>query len=106
MPSHVITLARPEDAINVVSETSGGGEDGVRAGGVGASVSQLLRDHELDVSVRNFGIPTVFLEQGKRAQILTEIGLTAQDISLRIVETMAQRTDQGADERASGSINN
>ena len=81
-------------------------EDGVRAGGVGASVSQLLRDHELDVSVRNFGIPTVFLEQGKRAQILTEIGLTAQDISLRIVETMAQRTDQGADERASGSINN
>ena len=79
-------------------------EDGIRDGGVGASISQLLRDHDLDVSVRNFGIPTEFLEQGKRAQILTEIGLTAQDISRRIVETVAHRIDEEADKTESGSV--
>ena len=83
-------------------------EDGIRDGGVGAAISQLLRDHDLDVSVRNFGIPTAFLEQGKRAAILTEIGLTAQEISRRIVETMAHRieADTDVDETASGSITN
>ncbi|PHX61233.1 MAG: hypothetical protein CK552_01685 [Actinobacteria bacterium] len=79
-------------------------EDGIRDGGVGASISQLLRDHDLDVSVRNFGIPTKFLEQGKRAEILTEIGLTAQDISRRIVETVAHRIDEEADKTESGSV--
>ena len=79
-------------------------EDGIRDGGVGAAISQLLRDHDLDVSVRNFGIPTEFLEQGKRAQILTEIGLTAQDISRRIVETVAHRIDEEADKTESGSV--
>lgn len=79
-------------------------EDGIRDGGVGASISQLLRDHDLDVSVRNFGIPTEFLEQGKRAQILTEIGLTAQDISRRVVETVAQRIHEEADKTESGSV--
>lgn len=83
-------------------------EDGIRDGGVGAAIGQLLRDHDLDVSLRNFGIPTAFLEQGKRAAILTEIGLSAQDISLRIVERMAHRieSDAGADETASGSLTN
>jgi 1-deoxy-D-xylulose-5-phosphate synthase len=66
----------------------------------------LLRDHDLDVSVRNFGIPTEFLEQGKRAQIMTEIGLTAQDISRRIVETVAHRIHEEADKTESGSISN
>ena len=79
-------------------------EDGIRDGGVGSSISQLLRDHDLDVSVRNFGIPTEFLEQGKRAQIMTEIGLTAQDISRRIVETVAHRIDEEADKTESGSV--
>ena len=81
-------------------------EDGIRDGGVGASISQLLRDHDLDVSVRNFGIPTEFLEQGKRAQILSEIGLTAQDISRRIVETVAHRIQEEADKTESGSVSN
>jgi 1-deoxy-D-xylulose-5-phosphate synthase len=79
-------------------------EDGIRDGGVGSSISQLLRDHDLDVSVRNFGIPTEFLEQGKRAQIMTEIGLTAQDISRRIVETVAHRTHEESDKSESGSV--
>ncbi|MEI6360505.1 MAG: 1-deoxy-D-xylulose-5-phosphate synthase [Actinomycetes bacterium] len=74
-------------------------EDGIRVGGVGAAMSQLLRDNEVEVPVRNFGVPPRFLDHGKRAEVLAECGLTAQDISRAVVETMAQRTDmeQGAD---------
>ena len=68
-------------------------EDGVRVGGIGAAVSQLLRDQGVEVPVRNFGIPDRFLEHGKRAEVLVECGLTAQDISRSNVETMAQCTD-------------
>ena len=68
-------------------------EDGVRNGGVGASASQMLRDHEVDVLVRNFGIPVEFLDHAKRAQILEEIGLTAQEISRSIVETISRRNE-------------
>lgn len=64
-------------------------EDGVRVGGVGAAVSQLLRDSGVDVSVRNVGVPMRFLDHGKRAQVLAECGLTAQDISRTVVEAFA-----------------
>jgi 1-deoxy-D-xylulose-5-phosphate synthase len=68
-------------------------EDGVRQGGVGSAVSQLLRDHDIDVPLRNLGVPAAFLEHAKRAQVLAEIGLTAQEISRSIVETAARHAD-------------
>jgi 1-deoxy-D-xylulose-5-phosphate synthase len=68
-------------------------EDGVRQGGVGSAVSQLLRDHDIDVPLRNLGVPVAFLEQAKRAQVLAEIGLTAQEISRWIVEAVARHAD-------------
>jgi len=63
-------------------------EDGVRSGGVGAAVSQALRDEHIDVPVRNFGIPVTFLDHGKRAQVLADIALTAQDISRELIEEL------------------
>ena len=68
-------------------------EDGIRTSGVGAAVSQLLRDHGVDVPVRNVGVPERFLDHGKRSEVLAECGLTAQDISRTIVETVAHRAD-------------
>ena len=68
-------------------------EDGVRVGGVGAAVSQSLSDAGVDVPVRMFGVPDRFLDHGKRAEVLVECGLTAQDISRSIVETMAGRSE-------------
>ena len=61
-------------------------EDGVRAGGVGAAVAQALRDADIDVPVRDFGVPAEFLEQGLRAQVLERVGLTGQDIARKVVE--------------------
>jgi len=64
-------------------------EDGLRVGGVGAVLSQALQDARLDVPVRSFGIPLAFLEHGSRTEVLAECGLTPQDVSRAVVETIA-----------------
>ncbi|MGZ6745931.1 MAG: 1-deoxy-D-xylulose-5-phosphate synthase [Nocardioides sp.] len=65
-------------------------EDNLRAGGVGSAVAQALRDARVGTPLRDFGIPTRFLDHAKRGEILAEIGLTAQEIAREIVETVAQ----------------
>ncbi len=75
-------------------------EDGVRNGGVGASISRALQDSGIDVPVRTIGIPARFLDHGKRAQVLADCGLTAQDVSRRIVETIAGAADSQVDAAA------
>ena len=42
--------------------------------------------------LRDFGIPPRFLDHAKRAEVLAEIGLTAQDISRAVVEAAAGLT--------------
>jgi 1-deoxy-D-xylulose-5-phosphate synthase len=64
-------------------------EDNGRNGGAGSLVSQFLRDRAIDVPVRTHAIPQAFLAQGKRAEVLVEIGLTAQDVARHVVEAVA-----------------
>ncbi|CDR05327.1 1-deoxy-D-xylulose-5-phosphate synthase [Streptomyces iranensis] len=59
-------------------------EDNVRSGGVGAAVAQALRDAEVDLPVRTFGIPEEFLAHAKRGEVLADIGLTPAEIAGRI----------------------
>ncbi|OPF83740.1 1-deoxy-D-xylulose-5-phosphate synthase [Streptomyces antioxidans] len=59
-------------------------EDGVRAGGVGAAIAQSLRDAEVDVPLRDFGIPVEFLDHAERGRVLARVGLTAADIARRV----------------------
>ncbi|MFC9222216.1 1-deoxy-D-xylulose-5-phosphate synthase [Streptomyces hygroscopicus] len=59
-------------------------EDNVRSGGVGAAVAQALRDAEVDLPVRTFGIPEAFLPHAKRGELLADIGLTPAEIAGRI----------------------
>jgi 1-deoxy-D-xylulose-5-phosphate synthase len=65
-------------------------EDGIRVGGVGAAVSQALRDLDVDVPVRNFGTPMEFLDHAKRASILLKSGLSAQSITRSVTEWMVK----------------
>jgi 1-deoxy-D-xylulose-5-phosphate synthase len=67
-------------------------EDGGRVGGVGDAVARLLRDADVDVPVRTYGIPQEFLGHAKRAAILARIGLTGQDLAREITEAIAKRT--------------
>ncbi|WP_371479152.1 1-deoxy-D-xylulose-5-phosphate synthase [Kitasatospora sp. NBC_00315] len=67
-------------------------EDNGRAGGVGSAIAQALRDADVDVPLRDFGIPQKFLDHASRAEILAEIGLTAPDIA-RQVTALVSRVD-------------
>ncbi|MFN2563167.1 MAG: 1-deoxy-D-xylulose-5-phosphate synthase [Jatrophihabitans sp.] len=65
-------------------------EDGVAAGGIGARISQALRDAGHDGPTREIGIPVRFLEHGSVADVRAAVGLTVQDIGRRIVEWSAK----------------
>jgi 1-deoxy-D-xylulose-5-phosphate synthase len=65
-------------------------EDNSRVGGVGSAIAGVLREAGVQTPLRDYGIPSRFLDHGKRAEVLAEIGLTAQDISLQVVETVAR----------------
>jgi len=69
-------------------------EDGGRSGGVGAQLSQALRDADIDVPARDVGIPQRFLDHGNPMQVRAEIGLTAQDVARRVVGWVS-RLDPG-----------
>jgi len=64
-------------------------EDNGRVGGVGSAVALALRDARVATPLRDFAIPQQFLEQMSRTELLSEIGLNAQDISRAVVEHIA-----------------
>ncbi|KPC82804.1 1-deoxy-D-xylulose-5-phosphate synthase [Streptomyces sp. NRRL S-4] len=74
-------------------------EDNSRAGGVGSAVAQALRDADVDVPLRDFGIPPVFLDHASRCEVMAEIGLTAPDIARQVTGLVA-RLDGRLESRA------
>ncbi|MQY07971.1 1-deoxy-D-xylulose-5-phosphate synthase [Actinomadura sp. RB68] len=81
----LVDLAAGQSLVAVV-------EDNGRTGAVGDAVARLLRDHAVDVPLRTFGIPQEFLDHASRGQILTDIGLTAQDLARDVTEAVARRS--------------
>ncbi|MFC8080030.1 1-deoxy-D-xylulose-5-phosphate synthase [Streptomyces sp. NPDC057307] len=66
-------------------------EDNSRSGGVGWAVGQALRDAEVDVPLRTFGIPEQFLDHAKRGEVLADIGLTPVEIAGRISAALTRK---------------
>jgi 1-deoxy-D-xylulose-5-phosphate synthase len=64
-------------------------EDNGRVGGVGSRIAQAMRDAGVRTPLRDAGIPQDFLDQGKRGEILAEIGLSAQNLARLAVEEIA-----------------
>ena len=64
-------------------------EDHGRQGGAGSTVALALRDAGVATPVQVQSIPQRFLAQGKRSEVLNEIGLTAQEIARQVVESVA-----------------
>ncbi|GAA1373994.1 1-deoxy-D-xylulose-5-phosphate synthase [Streptomyces beijiangensis] len=75
-------------------------EDNSRAGGVGSAVSQALRDASVDVPLRDFGIPSRFLDHATRKEVMAEIGLTAPDIARQVTGLVAKLDGRMEDEPA------
>jgi 1-deoxy-D-xylulose-5-phosphate synthase len=67
-------------------------EDNGRVGGFGDAVARLLRDHDVDVPVKTFGLAQEFLTHASRDQILEAAGLTPQHLARQITEAVARRT--------------
>src|SRR5215813_7610351 len=86
----VIAAARQHRMVSVVADT-------LRYGGFGDAVSRLLRDNDLDVPVRTFGLPQQFLTHGSRDKILDAAGLSPQALARQLTEAVARRTPAAQD---------
>jgi 1-deoxy-D-xylulose-5-phosphate synthase len=71
-------------------------EDNGRVGGFGDAVARLLRDHDVDVPVKTFGLAQEFLTHAARGEILEAAGLTPQHLARQLTEAVARRTREGA----------
>ncbi|MAP63026.1 MAG: 1-deoxy-D-xylulose-5-phosphate synthase [Microbacterium sp.] len=60
-------------------------EDGIRVGGVGTRVRQVLREAGVDTAVDELGVPDEFIEHASRDEILADAGLTAAKIAQDVV---------------------
>jgi 1-deoxy-D-xylulose-5-phosphate synthase len=74
VPDELVALAAGHRLVVTV-------EDGVRTGGVGDAVAKALREADVRVPLRDIGVPQDWHPQGSRAQILSDLGLTAQDVA-------------------------
>ncbi len=95
VPAELVELARGYRLVVTV-------EDNGRVGGVGSRISQALRDADIDVPLRDVGIPQRFLDHATRTQVLAEIGLTAQEVARRVVETVARLDGRDAADLSTG----
>ena len=93
VPSEIAAIASDHQLVVTV-------EDGGRSGGVGAAVTDLLAG--TGVPVRVLALPQEFLEPGSRAELLTDLGLTAKAVARGITEQVARQTpDPGSGRSAS-----
>lgn len=60
-------------------------EDGIRVGGVGTRVRQVLREAGVDTAVDELGVPDEFIDHASREQIFEDAGLTASKIAQDVV---------------------
>ena len=64
-------------------------EDNGVCGGVGSAVSAALRAADIDVPCRDVGVPQRFLDHAARSEVLTEIGLTEQNVARQVTGWVA-----------------
>lgn len=79
LPKSLITMADRYKSVVVV-------EDGIAHGGIASALSEMFRSAGLDTPIHSIGVPLTFIEHSKRAEILSDLGMTAQNISREIVE--------------------
>ena len=79
LPQSLIRMAERYKSVVVL-------EDGIRHAGIGSSISEMLRDAEVLIPLHSIGVPLEFIEHSKRGEILSDIGITAQNIARSVVE--------------------
>jgi len=79
LPQTLVSMAQRYKSVVVL-------EDGIRHAGIASSISELFREAGLNVALHSIGVPLEFIEHSMRAEILEDLGITAQKISRDIVE--------------------
>ncbi|MGD9989629.1 1-deoxy-D-xylulose-5-phosphate synthase [Pseudonocardia sp.] len=79
VPEAMVELAAAHQLVVTVSDCG-------RHGGFGSALSDLLRANEIDVPSRDVALPQEFLDHGSRSDVLSAVGLTAQDVARRVTE--------------------
>lgn len=84
-------------------------EDGIRVGGVGTRVRQVLREAGVDTAVDELGLPDEFIPHATREEIFADAGLTAAKIAHDVVSQVlgtripiARPADENADSTVVG----
>ena len=79
LPASLVTMAQRYKSVVVL-------EDGIKHGGIASSISEMFRESGLATPIHSIGIPLEFIEHSKRAEIMNDLGITAQSIARSIVE--------------------
>ena len=79
LPKSLITMADRYKSVVVV-------EDGIAHGGIASALSEMFRSAGLDTPIHSIGVPLTFIEHSKRSEILSDLGITSQNIAREIVE--------------------
>ncbi len=69
-------------------------EDGISHGGIASSLSEFFRTLEIETPIHSIGVPLDFYEHAKRAQLLEEMGITAQAVARQLVTWFSKRVTQ------------
>ena len=83
LPLSLITMAQRYKSVVVI-------EDGIKHGGIASTISELFREHDLQLPIHSIGIPLEFIEHSKRGEILSDLGITAQQITQQLVSWSIQ----------------
>ena len=83
VPTALVDLARRHQLVVTIADAG-------RHGGFGSALADTLRSAEVDVPQRDVALPQEFLEHGSRSDVLTTVGLTAQDVARRVTEWAAK----------------
>lgn len=79
LPQSLIRMAERYKSVVVL-------EDGIRHAGIGSAISEMFRDAGVLIPLHSIGVPLEFIEHSKRGEILSDIGITAQNIARSVVE--------------------
>ncbi len=79
LPQSLIRMAERYKSVVVL-------EDGIRHAGIGSAISEMFRDADVLIPLHSIGVPLEFIEHSKRGEILSDIGITAQNIARSVVE--------------------
>jgi len=83
VPAEVVSMARDHRLVVTV-------EDGVRAGGFGDALARAMRDAGVGTPLRDLGVSAGWHPHGTRAELLTELGLSAQDVARDVIESVSR----------------